>query len=57
MTGTLEDTSAYPKERPMQSPRIFILTLGALALGASTGPVPETTAGPVVPPAQSTPDR
>jgi hypothetical protein len=41
----------------MQSPRIFILTLGALALGASTGPVPETTAGPVVPPAQSTPDR
>lgn len=41
----------------MQSPRLFMLTLGALALGASTGSATEKTAGPVVPPAQSTPGR
>jgi hypothetical protein len=42
----------------MQSPRLFMLTLGALALGAPTGPATEMTAGPVVPPAQSsTPGR
>jgi hypothetical protein len=41
----------------MQSPRLFMLSLGALALGASTGPATETTAGAVVPPAQSTPAR
>jgi len=41
----------------MQSPRLFMLTLGALALGASIEPMTEPTAGPVVPPAQSTPGR
>ena len=41
----------------MHSPRLFMLTLGALALDASTGRSTERTAGPVVPPAQSTPER
>ena len=41
----------------MQSPRLFMLTLGALALGASNAPPTETAPGPVVPPAQSTPER
>ncbi|MFL5495450.1 MAG: hypothetical protein ACJ8DC_13795 [Gemmatimonadales bacterium] len=41
----------------MHSPRLFMLTLGALALGASTGPATTTPPEPAVPPAQSTPDR
>jgi hypothetical protein len=30
----------------MQSPRLFLLTLGALSLGASNGPAAETTPAP-----------
>ena len=41
----------------MQPPRLFMLTLGALALGASNAPPTEAAPGPVVLPAQSTPER
>jgi hypothetical protein len=41
----------------MQSPRLFLLTLGALALGASNVPVTETTSAPDAPPPQLAPGR
>jgi hypothetical protein len=56
MTGTHADTSGYPKEHPMQSPRLFLLTLGALSLGATNGPVTETS-GREAPPPPLAPER
>jgi hypothetical protein len=41
----------------MQSPRLFLLTLGALTLGAPNRPTAETTSTPDIPPPQSTPER
>jgi hypothetical protein len=41
----------------MQSPRLFLLTLGALTLGAANGPATETTTGPDVTPPQTAPGR
>ena len=41
----------------MQPPRLFMLTLGALALGDSNGPPTQTTSAPDVAPAQSAPER
>ncbi|HEX3232763.1 MAG TPA: hypothetical protein VHR41_01110 [Gemmatimonadales bacterium] len=41
----------------MQSPRLFLLTLGALTLSASSGPAGETTSSPEVPPSQTTSGR
>ena len=41
----------------MQPPRLFLLTLGALTLGAPNQPTAETTPAPDVPSPQSTPER
>jgi hypothetical protein len=41
----------------MQSPRLFLLTLGALSLGATNGPVTEPRSGPDVPAPPSAPER
>ena len=54
MTGIAEDTTDYLEERPMQSPRLFLLTLGALSLGGSNGPTAETTPAPDAAPPQIT---
>jgi hypothetical protein len=40
----------------MQPPRLFLLTLGALALGASNLPATGTTSAPVAPPPQPAPE-
>jgi hypothetical protein len=37
----------------MQSPQLFLLTLGALTLSAPNGPASETTSGAEVPPSQT----
>jgi hypothetical protein len=41
----------------MQSPRLFLLTLGALTLGAPNGPAAETTSAPDAPSPQSVPEK
>jgi len=42
----------------MQTPRLFLLTLGALTLSAPNGPAAaETTPAPDAPSPQSTPER
>jgi hypothetical protein len=41
----------------MQTPRLFLLTLGALALSASSGQAGETTSSPEVPPSETVPGR